>query len=81
MIPSNCKLVSFFDNSLNKLSKTYIEDKTLNQNPGLVMFKSFRSSLHSHPLRVTMHNSMENVCVLFSVIKDVANRAPVSVID
>ena len=55
-VSCNCKLVSFFAKSFNKLSKDYIQVRRLNINLGASYFKSFSSSLLSRPLRETLYH-------------------------
>ena len=61
MIPCNCKLISFFSKSYNKLSKDFIQSLRLNLTLGLSYLQSFRSSLQSHPLWVTLYHIFVNV--------------------
>ena len=59
------KLVPLFYKSVNKPLKDYILDRRLNLNLESWYFKSFRSSLQSQHLWVTMfhHNSKWSICI------------------
>ena len=54
--PCKNKLVSFFILSLNKQLKDHNLNRRLNLTLGSSNFKSFRSSLQSHPVWVTLYN-------------------------
>ena len=54
MIIFQCKLLFFFVKSLKKPFKVYIQDSRFNINLGSSYLKSFKSSLQSHPLRVSL---------------------------
>ena len=49
------QLISFFAKLLNKLYKDHNQGKRLNLHLGLLNYMSFRSSLQSHPLWVTLY--------------------------
>ena len=54
MVPYGCKLVSFFEKSLNKPLKYHIPDRKLTTAFNSSYLKNFKSFLQSHPLRVTL---------------------------
>ena len=50
----HCTLLSFFVKSLNKPFKVFMQDSRFNINLGSLYLKSFKSSLQSYPLRVSL---------------------------
>ena len=68
IIPCNKVAVLFFAKSFNKPLKYYILGSSLNLNLESSYFKSFRSSLQSHPMWVTLYTRVNlevnlSICV------------------
>ena len=72
IVSFNYKLLSFFSKSLNKPLKDYIQDRRLNLNLGLSYLKSFKSSLQSLPLWVTLQ--VLQVLVYYTFLPSSASR-------